>query len=70
LFSVPPATEMFYFTGYASQPYGRDNTTLLVLSFLIRKSPDQRLLATSPKLIAGTPRPSSHQYPKASAIRL
>ena len=36
--------------------------------FPIRKSPDQRLLNTSPKLIAVTPRPSSPPTPKASTI--
>ena len=41
-----------------------------VLGFPIRKSSDQRLVATSPRLIAGTPRPSSPQPPKASTIRL
>ena len=39
------------------------------LGFPIRKSSDQRLLATSPRLIAGTPRPSSPQSPEASTIR-
>ena len=39
------------------------------LSFLIRKSPDQRLLVTSPKLIADKPRPSSPFRAKASTIR-
>ena len=39
-----------------------------VLGFPIRKSPDQRLVATSPRLIAGTPRPSSPRPPKASTI--
>ncbi len=31
-----------------------------ILGYPIQKSPDQRLLATSPMLIAGTPRLSSH----------
>ena len=35
----------------------------------IRKSPDQRLLGTSPKLIAATPRPSSPLRVKASTVR-
>lgn len=35
----------------------------------IRTSPDQRLLHTSPKLIAATPRPSSPHNAKASTIR-
>ena len=34
----------------------------------IRRSPDQRLLATSPERIAGTPRPSSPSRAKASTI--
>jgi len=51
-------------------PLARDITILIMMSLLIRKSPDQSLLASSPMLIAGTPRPSSHQYPKASTIRL
>ena len=37
----------------------RDNSILIKLSFLIGKSSDQRPLTASPKLIAGTPRPSS-----------
>ena len=37
--------------------------------FPIRTPPDQRLLATSPKFIAGTPRPSSLLKAKASTIR-
>ena len=42
------------------------STAFAVLGFPIRKSPDQRLLATSPRLIAGTPRPSSPSGPEAS----
>ena len=38
------------------------------LGFPIRKSPDQRLLDTYPRLIAATPRPSSPQSPEASTI--
>lgn len=37
--------------------------------FPIRKSSGQRLLGTSPKLIAATPRPSSPLRVKASTIR-
>ena len=37
--------------------------------FPIRTSPDQRLLSTSPKLFAATPRPSSPFDAKASTIR-
>ena len=67
LLSSPPGTEMFHFPGYAF----RLTPEFLVLhqkSFLIRKSPDRRLLGTSPKLIAATPRPSSPSSAKASTI--
>ena len=39
-----------------------------LVGFPIRKSPDQRLLSTSPRLIAATSRPSSPPAPKASTI--
>jgi hypothetical protein len=42
---------------------------IIQTGFPIRKSPDQRLVATSPRLIADTPRPSSPQPPEASTIR-
>ena len=38
------------------------------MGFPIRKSPDQRLRVTSPRLIADSPRPSSPRYPKASTV--
>lgn len=41
----------------------------IALGFPIRKSPVQRLLSTSPRLIAATLRPSSSRHPKASTIR-
>ena len=47
----------------------RDHMTLLTWSFLIRKFPDQRLLGTSPKLIAAILRPSSLARTKASTVR-
>ena len=59
LFSFPPLTEMFHFSGLALAYYYTSNFILLKLGFPIQTSPDQRLLATSPMLIAGTPRPSS-----------
>ena len=40
-----------------------------LVSFLIRTSPDRRLLGTSPKRIAATLRPSSPLLAKASTIR-
>jgi hypothetical protein len=66
-FSIPPGTEMFYFPGFAP-PLAR-TVSVLQRSFLIRKSPGQRLLSTSPKLIAATLRPSSPIGVKASTIR-
>ena len=50
------------FTSAGVAPYalaGRAIPFLAGLGFPIRKSPDQRLLDTSPRLIAVTPRPSS-----------
>lgn len=38
---------------------GMDDAALPAPRFRIRKSPDQRLLDGSPRLIAATPRPSS-----------
>ena len=40
----------------------------VMIGYPIRRSSDQRLLHTSPKLIAATPRPSSPFGAKASAI--
>jgi hypothetical protein len=47
----------------------QDTRNFFLVSFLIRKFPDQRLLGTSPKHIAATPRPSSPITAKASTIR-
>ena len=52
LMSFPRATEMFQFTRFASQPYVF-RLRYLSVGFPIRKSPDQSLFASSPKLIAG-----------------
>ena len=52
LMSFPRATEMFQFTRFASLPYVFRQRYLSV-GFPIRKSPDQSLFASSPKLIAG-----------------
>ena len=59
---------MFYFPGCASRPKCRD-VLQCKTGFPIRKSPDQRLLGTSPKLIAAKLRPSSPFRAKASTIR-
>ena len=63
----PPLTKMFHFSGY-----GPCLTTgwcgFAASSFLIRISPDQRLLRTYPRLFAATPRPSSPFGIKASSI--
>ena len=52
LMSFPRATEMFQFTRFASLTYVFSQRYLSV-GFPIRKSPDQSLFASSPKLIAG-----------------
>ena len=52
LMSVPRATEMFQFTRFASHTYVF-SVRYLSVGFPIRKSPDQSLFASSPKLIAG-----------------
>ena len=52
LMSFPRATEMFQFTRFASHSYVFTMRYLSV-GFPIRKSPDQSLFASSPKLIAG-----------------
>ncbi len=56
LLSIPPATEMFHFAGYAPACAG---TCRRQVSFLIRTFPGQRLFGVSPELIAAIPRPSS-----------
>ena len=52
LMSFPRATEMFQFTRFASCSY-EFTAGYLSVGFPIRKSPDQSLFASSPKLIAG-----------------
>ena len=52
LMSFPRATEMFQFTRFASHTYVF-SVRYLSVGFPIRKSPDQSLFASSPKLIAG-----------------
>ena len=69
-FSFPLRTEMFPFRRFAPRPCGRVCRFNIGKGFPIRTSRDQRLLTTSPRLFAGTPRPSSPLTPKASAIRL
>ncbi len=55
LFSFPPGTEMFHFPGFAPHPtYVGGSSRFARWSFLIRTSPDQRLLGTSPKRIAAS----------------
>ena len=68
LFTFPPGTEMFYFPGCAPQ-LTSGSPWFTRRGFPIRTSPDQRLLGTSPKRIAATPRPSSLLPTKASTIR-
>ena len=52
LMSFPRATEMFQFTRFASCSY-EFTAGYLSVGFPIRKSPDQSLFASSPKLFAG-----------------
>ena len=57
LISFPAGTEMFQFPAFASQDLwiqSRD-TGLTPVGFPIRISPDQSLVADSPKLFAGSP---------------
>lgn len=58
LFSVPPDTKMFQFSGCALRNKS-ESTGFTRRGFPIRTFPDRRLLSTSPKLIAARPRPSS-----------
>ncbi len=53
LMSFPRATEMFQFTRFASHDYVFIVRYLKKVGFPIRKSPDQSLFASSPRLIAG-----------------
>jgi hypothetical protein len=54
---------MFHFPGFTSQLELRSQRFTL-WGFPIRRSPDRRLLGTSPKLIAATLRPSSQFEPR------
>ena len=72
LMSFPRATEMFQFTRFASHAYVFSMRYLSV-GFPIRKSPDQSLFASSPKLIAGyhvLRRLSSPRHPPHALIHL
>src|SRR3989338_3497995 len=68
LVSTPPGTEMFYFPGCAFLFLKEELLSFTQSGFPIRTSPDQRLLGTSPKLIAAKLRPSSPFRVKASTI--
>ena len=57
LFSLPTGTEMFHFPAFPPNTLfhsGAGNWTQLQLGFPIRTSPDQRSVANSPGLIAGS----------------
>ena len=72
LMSFPRATEMFQFTRFASHTYVF-SVRYLSVGFPIRKSPDQSLFASSPKLIAGyhvLRRLSSPRHPPHALIHL
>jgi hypothetical protein len=72
LMSFPRATEMFQFTRFASHDYVFIMRYLSV-GFPIRKSTDQSLFASSPKLIAGYHvllRLSSPRHPPHALIHL
>ena len=72
LMSFPRATEMFQFTRFASCSY-EFTAGYLSVGFPIRKSPDQSLFASSPKLIAGyhvLRRLSSPRHPPHALIHL
>ena len=58
---------MFYFAGCANR-LASEQLRFTQLGFPIRKSPDHRLLRTSPRHIVATPRPSSPFLVKASTI--
>ena len=53
LISVPPATEMFQFSGFAPRTLWIQVRVPLRVGFPIRTSPDQSLLADSSGLFAG-----------------
>ena len=65
LMSFPPATEMFQFAGFASAPYGFSCGYPSRVGCPIRRSRDQRSLA-SPRAFRSVPRPSSPLSAKAS----
>ena len=67
-FYFPPLTEMFYFSGCALW-FESEQCKFFALGYPVRKSSAHRLLGTSPRLIAATPRPSSPFDVKASSIR-
>ena len=72
LMYFPRATEMFQFTRFASHTYVF-SVRYLSVGFPIRKSPDQSLFASSPKLIAGyhvLRRLSSPRHPPHALIHL
>ena len=69
LFSFPLGTEMFHFPRFATR-FTASRLFHQQTGYPIRRSPDQRLLNISPRLIAVTPRPSSPPTPKASTICL
>ena len=73
LMSFPRATEMFQFTRFASHGYVFTMRYLQEVGFPIRKSPDQSLFASSPRLIAGyhvLRRLSSPRHPPHALVRL
>ena len=73
LMSFPRATEMFQFTRFASHDYVFIMRYPKRVGFPIRKSPDQSLFASSPKLIAGyhvLRRLSSPRHPPRALIHL
>ena len=63
--SFPKATEMFQFASFASLTYEFSKDTPKGVGFPIRKSPDQRVLAT-PRAYRSVLRPSSPLNAKAS----
>ncbi len=68
LVSFPPGTKMFQFPGYAPR-ISAESLRFSQGGLPIQRSPDQRLLDTSPKLIAVVLRLSSPLQAKASTVR-
>ena len=64
-----PSSRFFFLTKIQKSKNAGGSSCFAQWGFPIRTSPDHRLLATSPTLIAGTPRPSSLLKTKASTIR-